>query len=207
MSIIAMIHPGASEFDENRRIQGALDLPLSPSGGEQLALLAERLRDVPLECLYAGDAEPSRASAEVLSELLGVPLRILDDLVNQNLGLWQGLQLEELRRKQPRTWKQYEESPDSVCPPGGETVQNVRDRLSQVLARPLKSHDVFGVVLPEPAAAIARGWLLNADEMVCPMLNDDACGNLEYINTETRVVGTEFEVVAEMASVRRNGRA
>ncbi len=94
MSIIAMIHPGASEFDENRRIQGALDLPLSPSGGEQLALLAERLRDVPLECLYAGDAEPSRASAEVLSELLGVPLRILDDLVNQNLGLWQGLQLE-----------------------------------------------------------------------------------------------------------------
>jgi len=206
MPIVAIIRPGATEFDEQHRVQGSLDIPLSPQGAEQVSLIAERLRQIPLEVLLCPAAEPAASSAEVLSELLGVPVREIEGLENQDLGLWQGLQIEELRRKYPKAIRQHEELPATVCPPNGETVNDVRDRLEAALARPLRRYDVIGLVLPEPVASLARDLLLEeSPQAMCPLCTDNHCGELEFVNTESHLVAYDYDSVATVGAARKNG--
>ena len=39
-----------------------------------------------------------------------------------NHGLWQGMIIDEVKRKQPKVYKQWQEHPENVCPPEGEML-------------------------------------------------------------------------------------
>ncbi len=45
---------------------------------------------------------------------------------NLNLGLWQGMQVAEVRHKQPKVYRQWQEQPENVCPPDGEMIEQGR---------------------------------------------------------------------------------
>ena len=122
MPIVAIVRPGCTDFDEQNRIQGVLDLPLNERGRGQLAETVDSLTDWPLGSVYASTSDPARSTAEMISEKLGLDLNITDDLQNVNQGLWQGLPVEEVRRMSPRVLKQWQEAPETIRPPEGETV-------------------------------------------------------------------------------------
>ena len=67
---------------------------------------------------------------------------------------WQGLTIEEVKRKYPKVYKQWKESPDSVCPPGGEENVDALQRAMKALARPIKRKTSFGLVVCEPLATL-----------------------------------------------------
>ena len=94
-----VIRPGETEFDREDRIQGSLDLPLTPDGRRQVADVIDQLRSEPLDVIYASPSQPARATAELISDALGVPLKELDGLANMDQGLWQGMLLSDLKRK------------------------------------------------------------------------------------------------------------
>src|SRR4028118_2388012 len=48
MTQVVLIRPGATVYDEQNRVQGVLDIPLSERGLAEVALLAERLAGVEL---------------------------------------------------------------------------------------------------------------------------------------------------------------
>lgn len=156
MDEVCLIRPGCTDFDEQRRIQGSLDLPLNPRGREQVERVIEHLRGRPLEVIYTSASEPARATAEEIGESLDVPVKELDDLRNLDQGLWQGLQLDDIRRKFPKVYKQWKESPESICPPNGETVKEAVDRVRRALRKPLKRRSPFAVVASEPLATLVR---------------------------------------------------
>src|SRR5690349_15871304 len=117
MSDVVVIRPGCTDFDEQHRIQGTLDLPLNERGQQQVAALVEQLRPLRLEAIYTSDCEPARSTAEALGAELGLGVRELEGLRNLDQGLWQGLQIEDVRRKYPKVFKQWQESPERICPP------------------------------------------------------------------------------------------
>jgi len=47
MTQVVLIRPGATVYDEQNRVQGALDLPLSERGWAEVAELAEKLAGPP----------------------------------------------------------------------------------------------------------------------------------------------------------------
>lgn len=156
MSTVVVIRPGATEFDEQRRIQGSLDLPLSSRGQAQVQEIIEQLREVPLEMIYASPSEPACGTAHALGDGLGVRIKELDGLRNVCQGLWEGLPLDEIRRKYPKVFKQWEDAPESICPPQGETVSEALDRIHEALQKPLKRQEVFAIVASEPLASLIR---------------------------------------------------
>lgn len=99
MPVIVVIRPGATEFDEQQRIQGTLDLPLSARGVGQVERLADLLTRFQIERLYCAPGEPAQTSAVMIGERLGVAAQTVDELRNRDEGLWQGLLREELKRK------------------------------------------------------------------------------------------------------------
>lgn len=151
---MAIIRPGLTEFDLQNRLQGALDLPLSSEGEQDIEQILELLKSTVIEILYSSPGEPARSTARKIAARLGIPVKDLDGLRNGNLGLWQGLTIDEVKRKYPTVYKQWKDSPDTVCPPGGEDSAQLTDRALKALAKPLKRGISFGVVVGEPLATL-----------------------------------------------------
>lgn len=154
MSAIILIRPGCTDFDEQHRIQGELDLPLNSRGRDQLCGLVERLRSFTIEQIISAPGEPALSTAERLGEETGVPVKEVEGLRNLNQGLWQGLTIEEVRRKYPKVAKQWQESPETVCPPEGETVAEALDRVKNVIRKAMKRDGDVAIVVCEPLATL-----------------------------------------------------
>ena len=154
MPTVVVIRPGCTDFDEQHRIQGALDRPLNPRGEEQVRKLVDELKALPLECLYSAPGEPARSTAEEIGRQLGIPVKTVKGLQNLNQGLWQGLQIEDIRRKFPRVFKQWQETPEAVCPPEGETIGEAVERIRDALRKPLKRKEPVGIVASDPLATL-----------------------------------------------------
>lgn len=155
---VVLIRPGSTTFDSEGRIKGSLDIPLSPEGETQAELLSQRLAETKIDCLYVAPCESARKSAERIGERNFCKQKTLDCLRNLDHGLWQGKLVSEVKRLQPKVYRQFQEHPTDVCPPGGETVQAAYDRVKPMVEKLLKRHNGgrIGLLLPAPMASIVR---------------------------------------------------
>lgn len=178
-----VIRPGETDFDREERIQGSLDLPLSAEGRAQVARVIEQLRTQKPDVLLTSPSEPARSTAEMLSEALGIPLRELEGLSNMDQGLWQGMSLDEMKRKHPRVYRQWEEAPELVCAPAGETCEEASDRVERALRKPMRKGGTFAVVASEPLASIVSCVLQgDAARVPGPPTSRDRAGTVETID-------------------------
>jgi broad specificity phosphatase PhoE len=149
-----LVRSGETDFDVEARVQGTIDLPLTIQGRTEVDAAAEELRGVPVEVIYCCPGEPAFSTARVIGRALDIPVKPLRELDNMHFGLWQGMPVEEIRRKQPKTFRQWQEEPTSVCPPEGETFADVHSRVVEGLRKPLKKGVPFAIVAPEPLATL-----------------------------------------------------
>jgi broad specificity phosphatase PhoE len=161
MTQVVLIRPGATVYDEQDRVQGVLDLPLSDRGRAEVAALAERLAGTELSALYCGPGEHVARTAETVGRAVGVRPKRLDDLRNLDQGLWQGLQIEEIKRRNQKIFHQWIEEPLTICAPQGEPIEAALERLKLVLRPLIRRHrdDVIGVVAAAPLAQLISAYL------------------------------------------------
>jgi len=181
MSRFFLIRPGCTEFDEQQRIQGRLDLPLSCKGVEQVERLLKELAELPLDKVYCSPTEPALSTARQLAQIQAVPCKVLPGLANIDQGLWQGLPWEELKRKQPRVYRQWLESPELVCPPAGESLPDAVERVREALYRPLKKTGQFAIVAPDPVASLIAAVVRGQPAGVVSPLCTGRCGTWEEL--------------------------
>jgi len=190
MSTVFVIRPGETEFDQQARIQGDLDLPMSDRGREQVAGVIERLRGKEIGTIYSSTTEPARTAARAIGESLGIPVKELEGLGNLNQGLWQGLLVEDIKRKQPRVYKQWRDAPQTVCAPQGETCDEAHERVQKALRRPMKKRAPFAVVASEPLATLVCSVLRGTDaRLPGPICGCDEARRLEVIDDPVVVNG------------------
>jgi phosphoserine phosphatase len=167
---ILLIRAGETEYDQQGRIQGTLDVPLCEDGRRQAEALIEPLRGQPIEAIYTSPNQAAVQTAEVLSKALDLKAKTIDKLENLNHGLWQGMLVTDVKTKQPKVYRQWQEQPETVCPPRGETVGEAEERMQSAIAKLMKKHKSEGLValvLPEPLAT-----------MLCHLLRQDELGDL-----------------------------
>jgi broad specificity phosphatase PhoE len=158
MTQVVLIRPGATVYDEQNRVQGILDVPLSERGWAEVALLAEKLAEplagFELAALYCGPSESAVRTAEAIGRALGLRPRRVEELRNLDQGLWQGLQVEEIKRRHQKVFRQWIEDPCTICPPHGEPVDGARERIRAALKPLIKRHrdEAIGLVAGEPIA-------------------------------------------------------
>ena len=158
---IVLIRPGSTDYDQQERIQGALDIPLNAAGVVEVARIAEELRDKEIGTVYAAPCEPARQTGDALAKSLGVKAKRLTGMQNLDHGLWQGMPVDNVRRKQPKVYRQWQEQPENVCPPEGEMLSHAQERVRTCMTKLLKRHKegVIAVVASEPLASLVRQFL------------------------------------------------
>ena len=163
---IVLIRPGSTDYDVQQRIQGSLDIPLNEQGSAEVVAMVEQLRDKGMETVYAPVSQPARETAEIIAKALGIKRKKLLRLQNFNQGLWQGMLVEDVRHKQPKVYRQWQEQPENVCPPEGEMLSEADDRVRTAIVKLLKRHKegVIGLVVPEPLRSLVRRFI-NHEEL------------------------------------------
>lgn len=155
---VLLIRPGSTTFDEEGRIKGSLDIPLSQQGAQQVEALSQKLAMTKLDCLYIAPCESAKRSAEAIAARNFCKQKTLDCLRNLDHGLWQGKLVSEVRRLQPRVYRQFQEHPADVCPPDGETIEGAICRVRATIEKLKRRHNGgrIGLIVPQPMASIVR---------------------------------------------------
>ncbi|MBI2825431.1 MAG: histidine phosphatase family protein [Planctomycetia bacterium] len=155
---VILIRPGASDFSDQGRIQGTLDVPLNEHGASEVAQLVEQLGSRKIDVLYCSTCEPAQSTAKAIAQALNLKLKKLRDMQNLNHGLWQGMLVDEIKHRQPTVYRQWQEQPESVRPPNGETLAEAAERVDHAVDKLLRRHQdgVIGLVVPEPLASLVK---------------------------------------------------
>lgn len=103
---IFLLRHGATVLHAGKIIMGRYDAPLSPEGREQMEALGRALEGQRPEaaCIYASPLSRARESAELLSPHLGLEVRLREDLQELSLGAWDGLLIDEVKRRWPEEY-------------------------------------------------------------------------------------------------------
>ena len=137
---LLLIRHASSTWNDQRRIQGQLDPPLSEKGREQAAKLAARLGGAHVDAIYSSDLVRARATAEAIAGAAGVQPELLPELREVALGEWEGLNREEIIARYPEEWKRWRDQPSWDIVPGGEGTRAFESRVGQVLERIVDQH-------------------------------------------------------------------
>jgi broad specificity phosphatase PhoE len=165
MSKVVVVRPGSTSFDEQDRMKGCLDIPLSTAGLEQVRRMASEIAHLPITVVYCGPCESAQATAREIADATGCRWKVYECFQNLDHGLWQGKCIEEIKRQQPKLYKQVQDNPRAFSPPGGETIDAAESRIAKQLAKLQKKHanETIAVVIPEPMATLVASKLKSVD--------------------------------------------
>jgi broad specificity phosphatase PhoE len=155
---IILLRPAKTDYDHQARIQGILDIPLSDAGRQEAAQTADKLQVYIPKVIYTSPCRSAEETTEIIGQKLGLKPKTIDRLQNVNLGLWQGLLVEEVRLKQPKIYKQWQDRPETIQPPEGEMLAAALQRACEAIEKIVRKHrsGTIAMVVPEPLASLIQ---------------------------------------------------
>lgn len=155
---IALIRHAESEANAAGRWHGVTDGPLTRLGRSQAEGLGRRYSGVTR--VYSSPLERARATAAAFAGVHGLPVEVLDELIEVDFGAWEGLTPHEIAERHPEDWARVFESGEDIPRGGtGDTFEAVGLRLAGVIERMDTSHPGERVALFSHGGAI---WSLAA---------------------------------------------
>ncbi len=126
MLTLDLLRHGALEGGVKYR--GTVDDPLTPDGRAAMDQVWQQLRrdvDLIIASPLSRCAEPVRAWAAEA----GIECRVDARLAEMAYGAWEGKTVAEIRRRWPGMLDQWRADPTGMRPPGGESPEELRERL------------------------------------------------------------------------------
>ena len=141
---LVLVRHGATAHSAERRFSGRNDLPLDDAGEQQAAALARRsYGDV--AAVVSSPLRRAVQTAEAIAAPLGVPVEIVDGLIETDFGAWEGLTFAEAYAKFPDEVDRWRASPDAA-PPDGESFAEVGRRVRRARESVLAAHPAATVL-------------------------------------------------------------
>ncbi|MEZ6095202.1 MAG: histidine phosphatase family protein [Pirellulaceae bacterium] len=139
---LILISTPSTELDLQGRFSGRLDVPLAEQGLAQAQSTAIELANSGIQVIFRAPTMAAKQAAALFSREWRAKVRVERDLENIDYGLWHGKTLGELKRTQPRVYTSWLHHPESICPPSGEPISAVMNRIDEALDRILKNRAV-----------------------------------------------------------------
>ncbi|MCK4343398.1 MAG: histidine phosphatase family protein [Phycisphaerae bacterium] len=155
---VALIPCGTTDWHGEGRLLGRVELPLTGEGQQQCAAWAEQLHSVGLQRILHAPDELATQTAAFLARRLSIPTKMLDDLIEVDVGLWAGLTESQLKSRYPSAHRELCESPLNVHPPSGEELGAAAKRVNACIRKQVKKNgeETLGVVVRPFIFAMAQ---------------------------------------------------
>jgi len=136
------------------RCCGIYDIPLSVGGIEQAKTIAKRLVHEPISHVYSSPLSRALQTARIVVEPHGLPVQIINDLVEMNFGDLEGLTFDAIQQSYPDVFQSWMTKPTATRFPNGESFAQMTARVLGVLDRLLSRHSKQSIVIVTHAGVI-----------------------------------------------------
>jgi broad specificity phosphatase PhoE len=161
------------------RLQGRrTDPPLSEEGRRQARRTGACLASCGRAGLCSSPLLRARQTAEAIGTAAGLPVEVVDELIEVDVGRWEGLAWDEIERADPEAYRAFMADPATHSYLGGESLQSVQQRVlpafERLLARGLGR--VLAVVAHNVVNRCYLAHLMNAPLGSFRYIPQDNCG-------------------------------
>jgi len=136
---ILLVRHGTTTFNETDHLQGQIDNPLNQKGRAEAARLAARLKCENLDAIFSSPLQRAIETATIVNRFHDLPLTLVPEFSEINLGEWEGLNYSEVRMQFPEIHQRWINDPDFPIP-GGESFNTVCARTQTGLERILQDN-------------------------------------------------------------------
>ena len=133
MTEIYLIRHTQAEGNRYRIMQGHWDGDITARGAQQIELLAERFRTIPVDAVYSSDLYRARRTADAAARWRGLPVRTDTRLREINVGPWETEFFGNAFHADPDLARRFIYDPDSFYLEGAETYAQVGERACAAL--------------------------------------------------------------------------
>lgn len=161
------------------KLQGCgSDFPLSPEGLRQAEETSQCLATATLAAVYCSPLLRARQTAEALARPHDLDVQIIAELTEVDVGQWEGHTWEEVQRQWPEAHAAYMNDPGSAPYFGGESFQQVQQRVGPALRQLLESHlgQMIAVVTHNVVNRVLFAPLLGLPLRLARGIHLDNCG-------------------------------
>ena len=149
MPLLLLIRHGENDYVKTGKLAGRLPgIHLNEKGQKQAQALGDALKDVPITAIYSSPLERAMETATPIADARNLKITQNPDLMDTNIGKWQGKSLALLRLK--KEWKIVQSAPSRFQFPEGESFLDLQSRIANVLEGIIKKHnkprDIIAVI-------------------------------------------------------------
>jgi broad specificity phosphatase PhoE len=130
MTKIMLVRHGETDWNREEVFRGRIDVGLNQNGREQAGALAEATRIFQIDAIYSSPLSRSLETA-----------KIADGFIDLHYGGWQGLEHGKVKERYPDLYLRWQVSPHLVKFPGGESLEDVRERAIKELRTIVTDHE------------------------------------------------------------------
>jgi probable phosphoglycerate mutase len=144
--VIAVRH-GETAWNVDTRIQGHLDIDLNAKGLWQAQRLAEALAHEPLAAIYSSDLARAWQTAQAVARDRALAVQPEPRLRERSFGAFEGRTFHDIRDELPEQAERWRTRDPAFAPEGGESLLDLRDRVTGIVAELAARHPGEQVLL------------------------------------------------------------
>ena len=167
MQKLTLIRHGESVLDSQKKIQGNLDSSLTQKGISQFELLSKHVKNKNenFDAIFSSPLKRAFETASIISKHLELPVRVVENIKEINLGEWEGKFIEEIKEKESELFEKFISNPLEYLIPSGENPLDFQKRVVSSINNILNSND------NKKTLVVSHAGTINA--FVCHILNLD----------------------------------
>ena len=145
MGTAYLLRHGETAWNIQKVFRGQSDVPLTENGRKQAGLASRYLRGKGIAHIYTSPLSRASETAQAVGKELDIIPKRVEGFTGMGLGQWQGKPHREVREEYPDIYELYENEPQNLTIPGGETYREVQDRVMEALEEIEKRRKKAGI--------------------------------------------------------------
>ncbi|HPP06639.1 MAG TPA: histidine phosphatase family protein [Syntrophorhabdaceae bacterium] len=135
MKKIYILRHGETQWNKEEIFRGRNDIPLNEVGLKQAELASYYFKDKGIERIFSSPLLRAMQTAEAVSKTVGGDIEIVEEFIDINFGIWEGLTVKEVEKNFPEDFDIWVKSPQMLNIKGAETLEAVRKRIASGFER------------------------------------------------------------------------
>ncbi len=139
MTVVLLIRHASNDFLKEHRLAGwTPGVHLNEQGQCEADALARRLQHLSIHAIYSSPLERAVETARVVAQCQKLDVNLVPDLGEVRIGEWEGKLIQDV--EQSDLWKQLQTQPVGVQIAGGESIDQVQQRMVAAIERIVAQH-------------------------------------------------------------------
>lgn len=147
MTTLYIVRHGETDSNIAHTCLGHKDVPLNAAGAEQAMELAGKYRSIPLDAVYSSPLKRAVDTAAGIAEMKALKIIMNYGLIERDFGDWDDMTFEEIAKKYPREYFEWQENWTGFKIPNGESSDEAQTRISAAVDKILSENEGKSVLI------------------------------------------------------------